>query len=551
MFLLSIESIWTTLCFVLQAGLLIPNFSAIELLHISHSTTLPCRCHLKNSSTMPTLFPYLPTPILQTIFKWCCGHGPVHLPLQDSDPRQVLGIVSPTWANIIHSTAFLWDNILFTKPPNNTSHRPYPLLDDFHDCTIYSGQNPLNITFDMVCGGWDLSIVSSVIIPHMHRIKTLNCPIYGDNDIARFLKIGEGRFNVLESMEICFINTWETPCSSFPLEECLQFTALRTVPHLRKAVFRLVNDLNPIDLLLPWRQLTTLDLGTTAMLPEILVKILHSAMALEDGFFYVQFTRPIHPQLALSRRRITMRPLRKLRLRLLYPSEDTRLFSILRFPSLQKLWIEMYDEFQDWNISLYMKMLKASTQSLRQLSLSDFSPEEPGMAVQGIIESDAVRRRHRPTTYQTLERFFEVIANVETLYLPLGVNIHACTVEKMASCALLPHLRSLELGTVNGRHILSMVRRRHMYVLDASWKPSTSTLRPTSLESVTMFIPRHGCSGGDDDKAALVQDAQALEAAFGITCCVQSTQMLPLPMRQPRLLELAQQFDSFVEPSRI
>jgi hypothetical protein len=503
-------------------------------------------CHLINFSTMPTLSSYLPTTILRTIFKWCCGHGPVCLPLQDSDPRKVLSDVSPTWANVIQSTACLWDDIHFTKPPKNTSHAPYPLLDDFHDCTIYSGQNSLNITFDMVCGGWDLSIVSSVIIPHIHRIKSLNCPIYEDRDIARFLRIGQGRFTILESMEICFIDTWDTPFSSFALEDCLQFTALRTVPHLRKVVFRLLNGFNPIDLSLPWGQLTTLDLGTTAMRPEVLVKILHSALELEDGFFYVQFTRPNYPQLNLSRRHITMRPLRKLRLRLLYPSDDTRLFSILRFPSLQKLWIEMYDEFQDWNIPMYMEMLKASTQSLRQLSLSDFSPDEPNMAAQGIIESDAVRRRHRPTTYHTLERFFDVIAQVEVLYLPLGVNIHACTVEKMASCALLPRLRALELGTINGRHIISMARRRHLYAVDASLRPGVCRLCPMSLESVTMFIPRHS-----EDKAALVQDAQALEAVFGIRCCVQSTQMLPLPKMKPRLLELAQLFKAPTDPGRV
>lgn len=314
------------------------------------------------------------------------------------------------------------------------------------------------------------------------------------------------------------------------------FNALRTVPHLRKATFHLLNGLHPIDLRLPWGQLTTLDLGTTAMPPEVFIKILHSAaLHLEDGHFYVRFSKLHYPKCRLWRGGVKMHALRTLRLRLLYPSDDTRLFSLLRFPSLQRLWLEMHDTFQDWDLALYTKLLRASTKTLRRLHLIDY-PSSGGKCA-----GFEVRQRYSETTPQTLEKFFQVISNVESLYLPLGIYIHAQIVDKIASYALLPMLNELDLCTINGWHILSMARRRHEHFSNASLaneselEIGSSQHHPPKplapLEYLYMQIPRCGYSARA--KTALVQEAQAL-ALLGITCNVLSSTLLPLPIIKPR-----------------
>ncbi|KAF8200091.1 hypothetical protein BJ912DRAFT_1139315 [Pholiota molesta] len=494
------------------------------------------------STSAQNYFRNISTTSLAAIFQYFCNNEPVHLPLQPSDPRYILSLVCRRWVNTVRSTCSLWDNVHFSKPGGNEAFEPYPLLHQFALCAVRSGQNPLSIVFNMICDGWTFSIVRSVIIPHIHRIKSLRCPIYGNGDIIKFMTIQEGPFSILESMEIYFVNTWDERVSSFIPEVSLRFNGLCSAPRLRNVTFRLLNNLRPIDLKLPWGQLTTLDMGTTAMEPKIFLKIMDStSIQLEAGFFYVKFTRPPRAQHKLWKRPFIMHALQTLRVRLLFPSEDTRLFSLLRFPAPQLVWFEMHDQFQDWDLALYTKLLRASTKTLRILRLTDY-PAPGTEPAQGIVAADSelvIRRRHRETTYRSLERLFQLTPNLEQLNLPLGVYIHAPTLEKMASCALLPQLYSLELGAVNGWHVLSMVRRRHAAhcYLAQSFAPGPSQqtmgyrLQPFGLRSVNVLIPRYGCSG--DEQQALAAEARALRG-LGIRCDVQNTDILPLPMMKTK-----------------
>jgi hypothetical protein len=357
------------------------------------------------------------------------------------------------------------------------------------------------------------------------------------------MTIQEGPFSTLESIQVCFVNTWDKPASSFIPEVSLRFNGLRSAPRLRTVSFRLLNNLRPIDLKLPWGQLTTLDMGTTAMEPKVFLKIMHStSIQLQAGFFYVKFTRPPRPYHKLWKCRITMHALQTLRLRLLFPSEDTRLFSLLRFPALQFVWFEMHDQFQDWDLALYTKLLRASTQTLRILRLTDYpaSSTEPAQCIVAADSELVIRRRHRETTYRSLEKLFEATPNLEQLNLPLGVYIHAPTLEKMASCALLPQLYSLELGAVNGWHVLSMVRRRHVahyslaqsvFAPGPSWQKMGYRLQPFGLRIVNVLVPHYGC--GEDEQRALAAEARALRG-LGIRCDVQNTDILPLPMMKTK-----------------
>jgi hypothetical protein len=386
----------------------------------------------------------------------------------------------------------------------------------------------------MTSNGWAFSIVDSVILPYAHRIQTLSCMIHGNREVLKFLKIAEGRLNILESIEICFVNTWERPVSSFPLANCLDFTALRTLPCLRHAIFHLLNGLHPIDLHLPWRQMSTLNLGTIAMPVDVFMKILHaSTWQLEDGTFYVKFTKPLPPHLILSRHCVIMHALRALHLRLLFPSRDHRVFSLLRLPALQRLRVEMYDQFQDWDVALYTQLLAASTKTLRDLRLEDYTPTTSK------IDGFKIRRRHRETPYEVLTEFFRVIANIESLHLPLGLDIDAATANEIATYRLLPKLSSLDFSTVHGWPILAMARRRHAFCLAASLAEHPEFVTGSSATGyypgspptyISMQIPS---SWSEQDERALVDEAQAL-GAMGTTCTIKRTEQLPLPIHNPR-----------------
>ncbi|KAF8194522.1 hypothetical protein BJ912DRAFT_1141392 [Pholiota molesta] len=492
-------------------------------------------------------FAQLSTTVLLAIFYSACDYQPVSLPLHSSHPRHVLSSVCKGWYDVVRSTGALWDKIHFGASAGD-AHQPHPLLLQLEFCANLSGSNPLTITFDTVFDGWAFSFVDLVIIPHVHHIQNLKCMVQGNNEIKKFLTIGESRFSILESLDICFVNELLRQILYFLLEDCLKFTTLLTAPCLRHATFHLVNGLHPIDLHLPWGQLSTLDLGTVAMPPDIFIKILHAATwRLEDANFYVRFSKPMHPRLTLSKRRVTMHALRMWRLRLHSPSQDTRLFSLLRLPALQKLYIEMYDysSYQDWDLPMYTKLLGASNKTLRELYMDDYPPHGSKN------NSFVVRYRYRKITHQVLAKFFRVISNVENLHLPVGLDIDAATLNKMASYTLLPKLSSLELSSLHGWPILAMARRRLQLFIDASRAAEQAEFEPGPARrpviafrpptSIHVLIPRRWSVA---EKRALIQEAQAL-GLLGIACAVQSTSALPLPVvdlrdvMRARLLQLA------------
>ncbi|KAF8166499.1 hypothetical protein BJ912DRAFT_235672 [Pholiota molesta] len=386
----------------------------------------------------------------------------------------------------------------------------------------------------MVCNGWSFSIVRRVIMPHLHRIEALSCPVYSNPEIIEFLTIDGAQFTILKSVTIWFINTRSNPLSSFPPNVCNRFCGLKNAPHLRKVNIRLTNGLNPTDLHLPWDRLTTMDFGKIAMSPEEFITIFQfTAFQLEDASFCIEFSNLLHIEDTLWKDVVTMHALQTLRLKLLFPSADTRLFSHLRFPVLKYAWIQMHDHFQDWDTSLYTELFRASTKCLQILHLTDYLPR--GNAVHGF----AIRRRHRETTHGSLEKLFEVITNVRYLHLPLGIHIHTVTLEKMASYALLPQLHNLDLGTINAWPVLLMARQRRAHLVNpqgTSRSLETAASKPIEdyqplgfLKYINIIIPRHGHGFSAQDHAALIAETRAL-GLLGIQCRIQGTSILPLPL---------------------
>ncbi|KAF8179182.1 hypothetical protein BJ912DRAFT_1128466 [Pholiota molesta] len=478
-----------------------------------------------------------PDAVLAAIFIALCGDEPVLLPRRTTDRRGILSRVDERWAVVLQSTSTLWADILFTSPPS-FSLRPSALLNEFYTCTTRSGNNLLTIAFDMGPHNWVFSIVYAVILPTIGRIRRLTCPIHTNNDISAFLRIPQGRFSALESIEVAFVDTWDEPISWFDLDTCLEFNALRTAPQLRNVTAHLFNGLHPIDLHLPWDQLTCLDLASAAMTPEVFVKIMRcGARRLEEGYFHVRFSMLLCPQRVLSQATITMDRLQTLRLRLMYPSNDRRLFSILRFPILHSLTIYMFDIRQHWNVSHYTNLLRASKNTLQQLHVFDFQPPELRIfrTAQNVqFGYPPLSRQYHHTTHRTLEELFEITPNVESLTLPLSLPIHVRTAEKLATCALLPRLRELVLGATieSAQHMLSVINGRHNYVSlgvgsSGIGHPPSSSPRPTVIRSLDLWVPEHQYTF--NTALALDQQSQLL-ASLGIMVDIHPTTALPLPI---------------------
>jgi hypothetical protein len=274
------------------------------------------------------------------------------------------------------------------------------------------------------------------------------------------------------------------------------------------------------------------------MTPEVFVKILrYGAQRLVDGYFQVRFSKLLCPQRVLSRTAIIMDRLETLKLRLMYPSNDTRLFSILRFPVLRSLSIKNFDRRVQWDMSLYTNLLRASKNTLQQLHLSDFHP--PGLRIfrtgQNIQGYPPANRKYCHTTHRTLEKLFKIIPNVESLILPLGLPIHVHTAEKLATCDLLPRLRTLKLGATidSAQHMLSVLDCRHSYVSlgvggSTEVRHPPDAPRPTVIRSLGIWIPYHQYTF--NTALALDQQCQML-ASLGIVVDIYPTTALPLPIR--------------------
>ncbi|KAF9477625.1 hypothetical protein BDN70DRAFT_922483 [Pholiota conissans] len=332
--------------------------------------------------------------------------------------------------------------------------------------------------------------------------------------------MASGCFGALKSLDLCLVISPEQTIPPFPLEAYSRFHALAIAPRLRSVIVRLHDNLHPLALRLPWGQLTFLDLVTTAMFPESLLTIFRiCAPRLQSGYFYIKFDKPIVPGLPLSNGSITMWALRSLRLKLLYPDADGRLFSILQFPSLQNIWIELHNSFQEWNLILYTNLLRASSNSLRLLMLSDFIPNVEGQ-IQGNDNHLILRRPHDTPYHATaIEGLFQVASNIEALYLPVGLHVDGTTLDKIACCILLPRLRMLELGAINAWHVISSVRRRHQNVL-------TSTNGHSRITRIQMLVPENMYHG--IEKTALDAEVRALNF-LDITFQIKPTCILPLP----------------------
>ncbi|KAF8954662.1 hypothetical protein BDZ97DRAFT_1927937 [Flammula alnicola] len=243
-----------------------------------------------------------PEKLLLRIFFLCFENATV-VPPSQSDIRPSLTQVCRQWRRLMLATPTIWQDVDFSPVPFQHPinllklaklwlRRSKGALLSLNFCAdarsaMTAGQLPTSAQ-QLLYGGGSFNIVKSIIFPCASRIRSLTCIICTEEVIKAFLKIPLGTLEALESVEVTFLNDFDRCSTPFTQEEISDFTVFRSLPSLRRATFHIFNGIDPLDLQLPWNRLTKLDLGSTAMPPEVFTTIIHfSAPSLTEGFFQI------------------------------------------------------------------------------------------------------------------------------------------------------------------------------------------------------------------------------------------------------------------------
>ncbi|KAF8956205.1 hypothetical protein BDZ97DRAFT_1763958 [Flammula alnicola] len=472
-----------------------------------------------------------PDKLLLVIFFLCFENVTV-IPPPQSDTRNSLAQVCQQWRRLMLATPTIWQNAVFSPIP---FQRPINLLRlaklwlrrsqgallSLNFCAdtrsaMPAGQLPTSAQ-QLMYGGGAFNIVKSIILPCASRIRSLTCIICTKSVIKSFLKIPLGTLGALESVEITFLNDFVYRLTPFTQEENSSFTVFQSLPNLRRAIFHIFNGIHPLDLQLPWNNLAIIDLGSTAMSPDVFMTIIHfSTHSLTEGFFQIDFTTYIyldHP-LAQEIPHAEARQLQRLRLRLIDPGNDHRIFSLLQLPSIRELRVELHDPSRGWEMSIFTSMLEKSATTLQVLMFSDLPPPTvPDGA------PPAPRRPQRDMSYTELEELFKTVPNLRALHLPLGLFIHAPTMEMIACGQLLPLLVTLKLSSLSGVRVPFAVVTRNALAKYNLRGLGTSDLAPRSLAAISyvfIMVPHQDEQVLKDQVAVLQGLGYLMDVEFNI-----------------------------------
>ena len=135
------------------------------------------------------------------------------------------------------------------------------------------------------------NIFDLVIRPHAHRIWFLSCCVTKGN-LRTFFGPGHVHFLFLQAINVAVIgNPAEAVISQIPAKGSIDLSIFQCAPLLRQASVQILDGVHPLDLRLPWGQLTRIDLGQTSIHVRKFVYIMEQSLLLEDGVFYINFLR--------------------------------------------------------------------------------------------------------------------------------------------------------------------------------------------------------------------------------------------------------------------
>jgi hypothetical protein len=425
---------------------------------------------------------------------------PSILPPSIGDPGLILLVVCRRWRYIILNSANKWTNIVVS--PTLSSNR--------FNANIEFGRCWLNADIQRHSGHWlnvfllhvpkaprslqngntgntssdEITVLENIVFPAARRAKCLSLPFCSNRAAEAFLTAPAGRFYFLESVEICFPKCGQSGVAESGIKFSKPITVFQNLPFLHRASIIIHNGLNPLTLLLPWYQLTTINMGFTTIDPKVFRTILsNSSPSLSAGFFRIKFSPKKQSPPSYTNQnqlpKIVAPALKHLHLRLIDPSLDCDIFTRICLPALISFWVDLYDSNAGWMMNIYQPLLRSSSNTLETLvflDLQGFEYADDGSAVH--LDGP---RRNTPRIQQDLQNLFSNLPMVRVLHLPFRLYIPEVAMELISLGKILPLLETLEVASSAGVDILTMVKGRNevAHILSGLVGSSSSAPEPT------------------------------------------------------------------------
>jgi len=433
---------------------------------------------------------------------------PFILPPSAGDPGLVLLVVCRRWRYIILHSANQWSKMVVS--PTVSSNR-FNANVEFDRCWLnvdiqrHSGHwldifllhvpkappSPQNSDTGNTCSD-EISILENIVLPPAKRAKCLSLPFCSNRAAEIFLTAPAGQFYFLESVEISFLKCgqYEVAGTEESRMKCSKpITVFQNVPFLHRVSIITHNGLNPLTLLLPWHQLTTINMGFTTIHLKVFRTILSkSSPSLSTGFFTVKFSPKKRSPSTLyinqnPTPRIVAPALKHLHLRLIDPSLDCDIFTRIRLPALISFRVDLHDCNAGWMMNIYQPLLCSSSSTLEMLTFLDL--QGFGCAHGLAVHLDGPRR-NTPQIQQDLQSLFSILPMVRVLRLPFGLYIPKAAMELISLGKLLPQLETLKVASSTGVDILTMVNDRNEVAYLLSEPVGSSSAAPSTCD-----VPSH------------------------------------------------------------
>jgi hypothetical protein len=332
--------------------------------------------------------------ILLSIFSYLM-ELPSVLPPSAGEIGLTLLVVCHRWRQVILHSPQKWTNVIVSTVSSNnfdahvkfdtcwltldvrrhSGHWLYISL--LHDHAVPLSQQSTNTAIHT--SGVEIDMLENIVFPAARRAKCLSLPFCSNHVAESFLTSPPGRFYFLESVEMRFLECDhpETGVRSGSEAGLTKFskpiTVFQNSPFLRHTSIIINNGMNPLTLLLPWYQLTTINMGFTIIPPKVFITILaKSSPSLCTGFFTVKFSSKVRTRKRKRRSAKILAPaLKHLHLRLINPSFDCNIFKRVRLPALLSFRVDLYDSNAGWMIDMYRHLLSRSSNTLQRVEFWD------------------------------------------------------------------------------------------------------------------------------------------------------------------------------------
>ena len=419
-------------------------------------------------------------------------------PSSDNQPL-ILAQVCVRWRDVVTSTPTYWSSFEFVQLDD--IQRPKNLLRLAQVLLRRSGNTiPLFIRFrDSSPNNVARRMLDFVIRSYAHRIWFLSC-VVTKTELPTFFGAHAVHLPLLQHIDLAVHNADGYISPRTPVKGSIDLSEFQRTFSLRRVALRILDGIHGADLRLPWYRLTQIDLGDTATRVNTFMGIMEQSLLLEDGVFCINFGRSDDTTFQT----ITIPNVRRLRLRLIRPSRDDRIFTALRMPSLQELWLEREEKGRPIrDMSLYEMFLAWLNAPLKHVTIAElFFPTTRFLP----------RFNRTPRLmYQGMDDVFCSARNLTTLYLWPGVFMHPLILERVASGEFLPFLEKLAVSSVGGWDIVWMVQERNLAAMRPESGPSSNSAslvaamgRPVALNYLDLFVM--GC-GLDEGRVKKLQDA--------------------------------------------